>query len=68
MGHVANMGENRSKYWVFVRESEGKRPLVRPKHRSEDRSTMVLKEIEWKDVDWINLVQNRDSFEHSNEL
>jgi hypothetical protein len=71
VGHVAHMGEKRIKYQVLVGKSEGKRPLGRPKHRAEDHSTMVLKEIGWKDGDWINLAPEQgkvaDSFQHSNE-
>jgi hypothetical protein len=35
-GHVAHMGERRVAYRVLVGKPEGKRPLGRPSHRSED--------------------------------
>jgi hypothetical protein len=35
-GHVARMGEGRSAYRVLVGKREGKRPLVKPRHRWED--------------------------------
>jgi len=36
-GHVARMGESRGVYWALVGKTEGKIPLVRPRHRWEDR-------------------------------
>jgi hypothetical protein len=33
IGHVAFMGEERNVYRVFMRKSEGKRPLGKPRHR-----------------------------------
>jgi hypothetical protein len=36
VGHVARMGEGRKVYRVFVKKSEGKRPLERPRHMWED--------------------------------
>jgi hypothetical protein len=38
---------------------EEKRPLGRPRRRWEDNSKMDLGEIEWGDMDWIHLAQNR---------
>jgi hypothetical protein len=38
----------------------GKRPLGRPRHKLVDNSRMDLVEVEWGDVDWIGLVQDRD--------
>jgi hypothetical protein len=32
-GHVAHMGERRDAYRVLVGRREGKRPLVKPRHR-----------------------------------
>jgi hypothetical protein len=40
---------------------EEKRPLGRPKRRWVDHIKMHLKEIEWDDMDWIDLAQVRDS-------
>jgi len=44
-GHVARMGEGRGVYRVRVGKPEGKRPLVRPRHRWEDNIKMDLKEV-----------------------
>jgi hypothetical protein len=42
----------------FDRKSEGKWPHGRPKSRREDYIKICRKDIEWKGVDWISLVQN----------
>jgi hypothetical protein len=42
---------------------EGRRPLVRPRHRWEDNIKMDLRETGFGDVDWINLAQNRDMWQ-----
>jgi hypothetical protein len=42
-----------------VGKPEGKRPLGRPKSRWVDNIKIVLGEIEWDGVDWINLAQDR---------
>jgi hypothetical protein len=39
------MGEERKVYKVLVGKPEGKRPLVRPRHRWEDGIRMDLREI-----------------------
>jgi hypothetical protein len=46
-GHVARMGEGRNVYRVLVGKPEGKRQLVRPRHRWEDEIKMDLREIGW---------------------
>jgi hypothetical protein len=43
-GHVARMGEGRGVYRVLVGNSEGKRPLGRPRHRWEDNIKLHLRE------------------------
>jgi hypothetical protein len=54
-GHVARM---QGKYLIGKRER--RRPLGRPSCRSEDNIKLDLKEIEWEDLDWINLTQDMD--------
>jgi hypothetical protein len=44
-GHVARMGEERKVYKVLVGKPEGRRPLVRPRRRWEDKVRMDLREI-----------------------
>jgi len=43
-GHVARMGEGIGVYRVLVEKSEGKRPLVRPRHRWEGNIKLDFRE------------------------
>ena len=47
-------------YRVLVGKPEPKRPLGRPRRRWEDNIKMDLQEVGCGDVDWIELVQDRD--------
>jgi hypothetical protein len=58
-GNVARMGEGRGAYRVLVGRPEGKRPLVRPRHRWEDNIKMDLREIGIDGANWIRLAHNR---------
>jgi hypothetical protein len=53
-------GEKRNAYRILVGKPEGKRPLGRPRHRWEDNIKMVLREIGWGGMDWIDLAEDRD--------
>jgi hypothetical protein len=59
-GHVARMGEVGGAYNILVGRTEGRRPLGRPRRRWEDNIKMNLREIGFRDVDWIHLAQDRD--------
>jgi hypothetical protein len=59
-GIVACMGEGRNVYRVLVGKPKGKRPLERPRRRWEDGIKLDLREIGWRGVEWIHLVQDRD--------
>jgi ribosome biogenesis protein Tsr3 len=59
--HVARM-EKRNAYRLLVGKPEGKRPLGRPRRRWVDNIGMDLVEVEWGDVEWIGLAQDRDSW------
>jgi len=63
--HVAYMGERRGVYRVLVGRPEGKRQLVRHRHRLENSIKMNLQEIEWwcMGLDWINLAWDRDKWQ-----
>ena len=61
-GHVARMGEKRGVYRVLVRKPEGKRPLGRSSRRWKDNIRMDLQEVVYGGMDWIDLVQDRDSW------
>jgi hypothetical protein len=51
-GHVVQMGEKRIMYRLLVGKPEGKRPLVRPRHRWINNIKMDLSEIGLNVVDW----------------
>jgi hypothetical protein len=55
-GQVAQMGESRNAYRLFVGKREGRRPLGRPRRKWLDN----IVEVGWGDVDWIGLAQERD--------
>jgi hypothetical protein len=59
-GRVARRGEKRNAYKLLLGKPEGKRPLGRPRLRWVDNIKMDFGEVEWGDVDWIGLIQNRD--------
>jgi hypothetical protein len=47
---------------LLVGKAKGKRPLGRPRHTWVDNIRMDLGNIEWSDVDWIGLAQDRDKW------
>ena len=59
-GHVARMEEDTGVPRVLVGKPEGKRPLVRPKRRWEDKIKMALQEVGWGHGDWVELAQDRN--------
>jgi hypothetical protein len=44
----------------LVGNSEGRRPLGRPRRRLVDNIKMDLREISWDGMDWIDLAQDTD--------
>ena len=56
------MREGRGVHRVLVGKPEGKRPLGRPRRRWEDNIKMDLPELGCGGMDWVDLVQNRDSW------
>jgi hypothetical protein len=61
-GHAARMVEKRNAYRILVGNSEGKRPLGRPRCRWVDNIKIGLREIGWDGMDWIDLAQDRDQW------
>jgi hypothetical protein len=55
--HVACMGDERNAFKILVGKPEGKRPLRRTRCRWQDNMKMVLREIGWGGMDWINLAR-----------
>jgi hypothetical protein len=53
-------GAKMNPYRIFVGKPEGRRLLARPRRRWVSTIKMNLKEIGWGDMDWIDLVQDKD--------
>jgi hypothetical protein len=53
--HVARVGEKRNAYRILVGKPKGRRPLGRSRHRWVYSIKMNLVEIEWDDMDQIDL-------------
>jgi hypothetical protein len=62
VGHVVRMGEGRSVHRVLVGKPEGMRLVGRPTRRCEDNIKMELQEVGGGCEDWMELVQDRDSW------
>jgi hypothetical protein len=58
--HVTRTGEKRNAYRLLVGKPEGRRLLRRPRRRWLDNIRMDLVEMNWGDLDWIGLAQDRD--------
>ena len=61
-GHVASMEDRTGAYRVLVGRREGKRPLENPRPRWEDNIKTDLPEVGWRGTDWIDLIQDRDTW------
>jgi hypothetical protein len=59
-GHVARMGDKKNAYRLLVGKPERRRTLGSPTRRWMDNIRMDLVEVEWGEVDWIGLAQDRD--------
>ena len=57
---MARMGEGRGVHRFLVGNSEGRRPLGRPRRRWEDNIKMDLQEVGGGCGDWMELAQDRD--------
>jgi hypothetical protein len=54
--------EKRNAYMLFVRKSEGKRPLGKPRCGWVDSIELDLGRIGWGDMDFIGFAQERDKW------
>ena len=59
---VARMGEERAVYRVLVGKPEGKSSMGRPMRRWVDDIRMDIQEVGCGYMEWIGLVQDRDSW------
>jgi hypothetical protein len=59
-GPCSTNGEKRNVYRLLVGNTEGKKPLGRPRRRRKDNIQMDLGEIGWGDVDWIGLAKDKN--------
>ena len=55
-------GEEKRIQVVLVRNTEGKRPLGRPRRRWEDNIKTDLQEVGCGAMDWLEQAQDRDSW------
>lgn len=53
VGHVACLGEKRHAYRFWVRKSEGRKRIGRPRPRYGDNIKVYIKEIRWEGLEWI---------------
>jgi hypothetical protein len=58
------MGEIRGVYGGLVGKPEGKSPLGRLRPRCEDNIKMNLQKAGYEGMDWTELAQDRDRWQH----
>jgi len=61
VGSVARMGRGEVFMGLWWGKPEGKRQLGRPSRRWEDNVKMDFQEVGCEGMDWIDLVQKRES-------
>jgi hypothetical protein len=55
-------GEERNTYGVLMGAPEEREPLGRPRHRWKNGIKMNIRAIDWGNMDWIHLVQDRNQW------
>jgi hypothetical protein len=56
------MEQKRNAYRILVGKPEGKKPLGSHRRRWEDNIKIDLREIGWRDLDWIDLAQEKEQW------
>jgi hypothetical protein len=56
------MWEKRNTYRILLGKPDRKRSQERSKRRWVDNIKMILRNIGWDGVDWINMAQDRDQW------
>jgi hypothetical protein len=54
-GHVARRRDRRVAYRVLMERSDKMRPIGRPRLRWEDNIKMDFQDVQWGDMNWIDL-------------
>jgi hypothetical protein len=54
------MGDRSGGYRVLMGRPDGKRSLGRSRRRLEDTIKIDIQKVQWRDMDWIALAQDRD--------
>ena len=60
--HLACVELSRNAYRILVGKPEGKRPLLRLRHRWEDNIKMNLRDMGCDTEDWLDLAEDRDQW------
>jgi hypothetical protein len=60
--HVAHMEAKRNAHRVLMRKPEGMEPLGVLKHKWDCNIKIYIREIEWGDMDWTHLAQDKDQW------
>jgi hypothetical protein len=62
MSMACSTHRGEEEYRILVGKPEGKRPLGRCRLRWEDNIKIVLREIGWGSMDWIDPIRNRNQW------
>jgi len=54
------MGNRRGAYRVLVGRPQGMNPLGTPRFRRENNIKIEFQGVEWRGMDWIDMVQDTD--------